>query len=716
MQMNRRRLIAATVTLLVLVTLVGAAMLLAQRRIVPRVVELVETRGTDLCSCELSIGRGRYRLFRRLDLEQISLSLPQIGGRATVERARIRFPLRGALTLRRSGEAAFRSGEFDDLWSRISHLADERLIPLRVEIRGFEIAQTMFGDRQPLRVPTALFRHHRDQKVIAFAVGENSGPISRLSVDADYGNGRVSAAVELLPFDLRGLAPSVSTGTVRISGAAVRRRSGEIIGESYVSLRGLTLNLPVVSEQPLAFDALSYEVEATFVPRVPVGPEFATPPPFPSLDFASGVLTVTHGELVVDDFVMQVRPELRGVTGGSVPSAYDAAPVSNRATASLAESPAGRSLTSIPRYLVLDLAIPETDFSRALDAVPGALLGPLDAAVVDGSFWWEANARVPLHSLSWMDLAGAGELSEIRVEQMPASMNVHKLIRSFPHMIVDPATGFRQMIEIPAPQPPPLSWLLRHSERTFRYLVDTRERETQTQTAPPRLVGSAGAGGGARSSASNSPTYRYRRLTQMSDWIISAVLTAEDGDFFFHDGVSFTTLPRAIERNLLAGEIQFGASTITMQLAKMLFLDQERVFSRKLQEVLLVFLIEHYVPVPKSRILELYLNLAEFGPGIFGIDQAARYYFGKDPSALDAGEATWLASILPSPRRYHAYYEAGAITPGWFARMQGLYAVMLERGRMTQEEYDEAMRGPPAFARRSSSTEPDKRQYETPPD
>jgi membrane peptidoglycan carboxypeptidase len=142
-----------------------------------------------------------------------------------------------------------------------------------------------------------------------------------------------------------------------------------------------------------------------------------------------------------------------------------------------------------------------------------------------------------------------------------------------------------------------------------------------------------------------------------------------------------------------------------MQLVKMLFLDQDRILSRKLQEVFLVYLMEQEVPVAKSRILELYLNVVEFGPGVFGIADAARYYFNRSPAELSAGEATWLASILPAPKRYHDYYEAGGISPGWFERMKGLYDIMLERGRMTESEYEQAVQAPPRFAPGSGSSD-----------
>lgn len=187
----------------------------------------------------------------------------------------------------------------------------------------------------------------------------------------------------------------------------------------------------------------------------------------------------------------------------------------------------------------------------------------------------------------------------------------------------------------------------------------------------------------------------------MSEWVPKAIMTAEDGDFFYHGGVSFLTLRSAIDRNLRAGTIEFGASTISMQLVKMLFLDQQRIFARKLQEVFLVYLMEHVVPVQKARILELYLNIAEFGPGVFGVNQAARYYFDTLPSRLTIGQATWLASVLPSPKRYHYYFEQGAISDGWFTRMKGYYAVMLERERITEEQYEELVESPPTFPRRA---------------
>jgi membrane peptidoglycan carboxypeptidase len=268
-------------------------------------------------------------------------------------------------------------------------------------------------------------------------------------------------------------------------------------------------------------------------------------------------------------------------------------------------------------------------------------------------------------------------------------MSPYGLNDAFFHTIRDENVGFTRTIRIPPAQPVSVEWLAEHAERSMEEAREMLQRRSESSPAPRR----------AREPSLQlpDPTYRYVRLEDMSPWVVRAVLTAEDGDFFFHDGVNFYTLPRALARNLRAGEIRYGASTISMQVVKMLFLEDDRVFSRKLQEVLLVYLMEHEVPVSKPRILEIYLNIAEFGPGVFGISDAARYYFGKSPADLDAGEAVWLASILPSPKRYHRYYERGGISDGWFERMKSYFDVMLERERMSEDEYEQAVAEKPSF-------------------
>ena len=101
--------------------------------------------------------------------------------------------------------------------------------------------------------------------------------------------------------------------------------------------------------------------------------------------------------------------------------------------------------------------------------------------------------------------------------------------------------------------------------------------------------------------------------------------------------------------------------------------------------------------VPKERVLEVYLNIIEFGPGINGIAEAAEHYFGKLPIDLTLGECVFLVSIVPGPRRYHYFYEQGEISDRWWAHMQRYFDRMLAREVITQEDYDNALLARPEF-------------------
>jgi monofunctional glycosyltransferase len=129
-----------------------------------------------------------------------------------------------------------------------------------------------------------------------------------------------------------------------------------------------------------------------------------------------------------------------------------------------------------------------------------------------------------------------------------------------------------------------------------------------------------------------------------------AVVAAEDAKFVGHEGFDWEAISRAIERNEKKGRVVSGASTISQQLAKNLFLSGERSWLRKGQEAVITWMLES--TLSKRRILELYLNFAEWGEGVFGAEAAARYHFGTSAAALNSSQAAFLAAILPSPRRY----------------------------------------------------------------
>jgi len=149
-----------------------------------------------------------------------------------------------------------------------------------------------------------------------------------------------------------------------------------------------------------------------------------------------------------------------------------------------------------------------------------------------------------------------------------------------------------------------------------------------------------------------------------------AVVAAEDAKFLDHEGFDWDAIQRAVLKNEQRGRVVAGASTISQQLAKNLFLSGERSWLRKGQEAIITWMMEH--TLSKRRILELYLNLAEWGDGVFGAEAAARHHFGVPAAALAPDQAAWLAAILPSPRRY----ERGRETPYLAGRVATIYTRM----------------------------------------
>ncbi len=139
-------------------------------------------------------------------------------------------------------------------------------------------------------------------------------------------------------------------------------------------------------------------------------------------------------------------------------------------------------------------------------------------------------------------------------------------------------------------------------------------------------------------------------ISKISPYLVDAVIVSEDASFFSHGGVDWYEVKESIRRNLERGRISRGASTITMQVAKNLFLSTSRNPLRKLVEVLIAFRIEQ--KLSKRRILEIYLNIIELGDGIFGVESASRKYFGKSASDLTLEESARLTAVIPSPLRY----------------------------------------------------------------
>lgn len=186
-------------------------------------------------------------------------------------------------------------------------------------------------------------------------------------------------------------------------------------------------------------------------------------------------------------------------------------------------------------------------------------------------------------------------------------------------------------------------------------------------------------------------------IAALPEHVIRAVTTAEDAGFFAHAGFELEELAEAV-RATGDGRRMRGGSTISQQLAKNLFLTSERAAARKVREALITLAIEQ--TLSKHRLLEIYLNVIEWGPGVYGIGPAARRYFNQDPARLGPKEAAFLASIIPNPVRYYGYYERGELTPRWEERVLNILGKMHEVGIIDEKAHGLARRSPLVFARR----------------
>ncbi len=165
-----------------------------------------------------------------------------------------------------------------------------------------------------------------------------------------------------------------------------------------------------------------------------------------------------------------------------------------------------------------------------------------------------------------------------------------------------------------------------------------------------------------------------------------AVVAAEDAGFYGHHGFDMEGIQEAVLENLREGGEGRGGSTITQQLAKNLFLSQDRTVIRKVREAVLAWHMEK--TLSKNRILELYLNICEWGMQVYGIRDASQHYFGKEPDQLRPREGAFLALLLPSPRRYHDYYHAtGKVTDHLQHSIDGMVRRMHRLGFIDEETY-----------------------------
>lgn len=177
----------------------------------------------------------------------------------------------------------------------------------------------------------------------------------------------------------------------------------------------------------------------------------------------------------------------------------------------------------------------------------------------------------------------------------------------------------------------------------------------------------------------------WSSLSSISKYAQSAIVLSEDWSFFHHEGFDREQMKVALEEAASGGRVR-GASTITQQMVKNVWLSDNRTLWRKLHELILAYKVDKVLS--KKRILEIYLNVIEFGPGIYGIGRASRHYFGKAPSQLSPRESAFLAMLLPSPKRYYVSFRKKKLTKFATQRVKQILIKMRMGKSISPAEYE----------------------------
>jgi len=196
-------------------------------------------------------------------------------------------------------------------------------------------------------------------------------------------------------------------------------------------------------------------------------------------------------------------------------------------------------------------------------------------------------------------------------------------------------------------------------------LVDGKAQYTQVDKKPKNWV----------------PLKNIAKITQQ------AIVVSEDWSFYEHEGVDWAQIQKALEDSIKDGKKPRGASTITQQLAKNLYLSPDYSFVRKAREAVIAHTMDS--KLSKDKILEVYLNVVEFGPGIYGIDAASKHYFKKSASELTAKESAFLAMMLPSPNRYYQSFKDKKLSEFAEETIESILEKLRIARFLTKEKVDE---------------------------
>jgi monofunctional glycosyltransferase len=171
--------------------------------------------------------------------------------------------------------------------------------------------------------------------------------------------------------------------------------------------------------------------------------------------------------------------------------------------------------------------------------------------------------------------------------------------------------------------------------------------------------------------------------------MLTSVIAAEDTSFYSHEGIDYHELGESIKKDWELKRWARGASTLTQQVVKNVYLSREKSLWRKFKE--LIWAREMEKVLTKAEILTFYLNMAEWGPSLYGIGEASRHYFGLPPSEISPKQAAFLAMLLPSPIKHHVYFSKKSLTPYASSRVGRILRIMLSMGFITEDQYRAAL-------------------------
>jgi hypothetical protein len=175
--------------------------------------------------------------------------------------------------------------------------------------------------------------------------------------------------------------------------------------------------------------------------------------------------------------------------------------------------------------------------------------------------------------------------------------------------------------------------------------------------------------------------------SEIPSYLKNAILTCEDPSFFGHKGFVMEAFKNAIAKNYQTKQFKVGGSTISMQLVKNLFLSRKKTLSRKIEEALMVWLIENQGISSKQRMFEVYVNMIEWGPGVYGLGEASDFYFGKSPSQLTLPECVYLATLIPRPKQYRSFFDTFGELQSYAARhSESIARRMVSRGLLAETD------------------------------